>query len=260
MPPATPIRLRGCFATRAQRCSRLHRQVSRCDHACVVAFRTPVGTAIRYCRACSAVVQLSATGTQHCKGRKLTRCCCARALDTLTFLCAGMPTELPTAIGAHRVISRLAVLWGYTNRCSTGNKPPYVPSPSRPVPSLPLSDAHSMVSPGSRRGAACRTFDPPGLAGEVSSIAVGPWRWSCTASCAGSTCTLSAGTTDPIARTLVRVTMGCSSDPCYLPLSTLRCDQFVPVLNGTLPASIGNLACRSKITSMYSRPLRRPLL
>jgi hypothetical protein len=39
----------------------------------------------------------------------LTRWCCARALDTLILLCPGVPTELPTATGAHRVISLYGV-------------------------------------------------------------------------------------------------------------------------------------------------------
>jgi hypothetical protein len=49
--------------------------------------------------------QLSAVGTHHhstAKGCNSTRCCCARTLDALTCLCTGVPTELPTATGAHR--------------------------------------------------------------------------------------------------------------------------------------------------------------
>ncbi len=105
----------------------------------------------------------------------------------------------------------------------------------------------------------CWTFDSHFLAGEVSSIAVGPWQWSCTANCAGSTCSLSAGTAGPIARTLVRVTVECSADPCLLRGSDpLRCSEMASVLNGTLPASIGNLACRSKITSMCTLLFKEP--
>jgi hypothetical protein len=38
-----------------------------------------------------------------CLRSSLTRCCCAHAQDTWILLCTGVPTELPTATGAHRV-------------------------------------------------------------------------------------------------------------------------------------------------------------
>ena len=37
------------------------------------------------------------------------------------------------------------------------------------------------------------------------------------------------------------------------------CGTAWPVINGTLPDAIGSLTCRSKITDVYSRPLRAPL-
>jgi hypothetical protein len=118
-----------------------------------------------------------------------------------------------------------------------------------------------MVRQGARRGRSFWTLDSHCFAGEVSSIAVGPWQWSCTANCAGNTCTLTAGTADPIARTLLRVQVECSADPCHLLNllhTTFDCREMMPVLNGTLPASIGNLACRSKITVMYTRLKKAP--
>ena len=41
------------------------------------------------------------------------------------------------------------------------------------------------------------------LAGEVNAIVVGSWQWSCTANCAGTTCTLAEGAADLPLRTII---------------------------------------------------------
>jgi hypothetical protein len=61
-----------------------------------------------------------------------------------------------------------------------------------------------------------------GRAGAVDAIAIGAWRWSCSASCTGASCVLGPGTAG------------------------------TPAINGTLPREIGMLSCRSKITDVYA--------
>jgi hypothetical protein len=79
--------------------------------------------------------------------------------------------------------------------------------PPRPRPhlDLQLSFAGTLVS----------------CAGDVPSITIGSWRWSCAIDCLGSTCGLSPDV------------------------------GAVYSLNGTLPDAIGSLSCRSKIKIMY---------
>ena len=62
------------------------------------------------------------------------------------------------------------------------------------------------------------------LAGDVDSVSIGAWQWSCAIDCAGTTCTLRPGTGE--------------------------------VVSGTLPDAIGRLSCRSKVTAMYGAARR----
>jgi hypothetical protein len=64
--------------------------------------------------------------------------------------------------------------------------------------------------------------------GDVPSITIGSWRWSCATDCLGSTCGLSPDV------------------------------GAVYSLNGTLPEAIGSLSCRSKIKIMCETTLPFP--
>ena len=115
-----------------------------------------------------------------------------------------------------------------------------------------------------------------GFAGDVDSIAIGSWQWSCKESCTKATeCSLARGMAESHrASSLVIVMSPCCSDPCplkdngfcevdtsctsgdILPCCTAGdytdCKTVVPVLGGTLPDAIGRLTCRLYITIMYT--------
>ncbi len=109
--------------------------------------------------------ELSAVVTQHrstAKDALSQGGVCARALEALTLLCSGMPTELPTATGALRVSFPSLFVAGVLKSVLYGYQPsPYVPSPSALSLAFP-SPMHTRWYDTSARPAD-RTFDPLAL-------------------------------------------------------------------------------------------------
>ena len=79
------------------------------------------------------------------------------------------------------------------------------------------------------------------MAGDVDSITIGGFTWSCSATSTGSTNGLGC----------MPARDACSIIPPFSPLDpTMLAQASTAPLNGTLPDAIGRLSCRSKITRM----------